>query len=156
MCSYVFCWEKEHEMTELSLFHYFSILSSNLHYKTILLPMVDALRKDASIILCLKQKQNERKQNKHTNKKQNQFAQVFFPLDKTLHSYLTPNSSGSSFVLVLSLLTSSQTKSSTNLKSFTWNYTYPTHIFPSLVLLSLVQILFFSPLDGCNSFFTDL
>lgn len=81
--------------------------------------MVDALRKDASIILCLKQKQNERKQNKHTNKKQNQFAQVFFPLDKTLHSYLTPNSSGSSFVLVLSLLTSSQTKSSTNLKSFT-------------------------------------
>lgn len=67
------------------------------------------------------------KQNTQTHKQKTKpVCTNVFPTSRTLHSYLTQinsslfdNANGSSFVLVLLVLTSSQTTSIPNLKSFT-------------------------------------
>lgn len=137
-------------MTGLSLFCQFSIPSSNLHYKPILFLSYGGCTwktcKRCSLSTA------KMKQSETHNKKQNQFVQVFFPLGKTLHSYLVHISNSSSLLLVLLVLNLHQTKSITKLKSFTWNNTL---LSISNTTLPGQDTVFF-PLDGCYSFFTHL
>lgn len=117
-------------MTEISIFHYFTIPSSNPCYNPILFPMVDALRKDASVILSLEQKQNQI----HTQtKNKTSLLKSIFPTWQNF-AFLF-DSSHKWLILQFSLahLTSCHTTSITNLNLKTSPETI--HFFPPLLLL---------------------